>query len=47
MQLLLVLVFGLSVNVANLHPHNLADVKADLLNQIKNPVISAGGPYNQ
>ncbi len=43
----LVFLIGTSINVANDHPHNMADVHASILKQIEHPVLGAGGPYNQ
>lgn len=47
--ILMVLLLGTAVNVANTHPHNFADVKASVLQQVKHPVISAADPskYNK
>lgn len=44
--LALPLLVGLTISVANTHPHSFADVKAALEAQFKHPVKAAGGPYN-
>lgn len=43
----LVLLLGTSVNVANDHPQNMADVNASIVRQITQPVIQPGGNYNR
>ncbi len=45
--ILIVLLLGTGINVANDHPHNAADVKASIVKQIEHPVKAPGGPYNQ
>ncbi len=37
----LVIILGLSLNVANTHPHNIQEANAALLKQFTNPVIVA------
>lgn len=44
--ILLVLMLGTGINVANTHPHDFADAKAALLQQVEHPVIATAGPYN-
>ncbi len=47
--LLLVLLVGTTVNVANDHPHSFNDVKASIIKQVTHPVIEAADPskYNK
>lgn len=48
-HILIVLLLGTGINVANDHPHNFADVKSSILKQLQHPVISAADPekYNK